>query len=241
MLRDERATMLQRTDIRRLLSWTVQGHEKIIPLPTREGDRFPEVSRIIGDPEKVVLMLEELTYYGIYRRVKAYSELVCPSCKSAEVSDKYACPFCNGQDLEKGVQIQHFSCGHVDLEARFQKDGNFACPRCGKEPRLIGTDYQRIENVFHCNHCGREFSIPKIAQTCSDCNASFAHEEADLKPVFGYTFNEEKRDEILADSLMVFPQEQLEIDQKGLSDLVIQLQIEYVHSRIREILGHSAM
>jgi len=202
---EEKTRILLRPGVRRLLSWVVQGHEKITSLHLKEGDRFPEVTRLLGDSEQTVALLEELASRGIFRRVKAYSEPACPDCKSTDLSEKYVCPFCEGEDLDKGERIQHHGCGHVDLETRFQKDGELICPRCGKELRLIGTDYQRIENIFRCNDCSRDFSIPKIVKICNTCNNPFPHEKAELKPIYGYTLNEERRTEIIAHCLIEIP------------------------------------
>lgn len=197
-----RAISLRRLDIGRLLGWTVQGHERIIPLRVKEGYRFPEVSRLLEDPEKTIPLLEELTSYGMYRRIKVRSEPACPECGSTGISDEYVCPFCGGQDLDKGERIQHFGCGHVDSETRFSKDGGLICPKCGKELKLTGTDYQRIDGIFRCNECGRDFSVPKITQSCVSCGASFTPEKADLNPIFGYVFNEEKRAKVMTEGLM---------------------------------------
>ena len=198
-------SILRRPDVRGLLSWAVQGNEKIMPLPRREGKRFPELSRLFGDTAKIVALLEELVSCDIFRKVKAYSQPACPSCGFIDIFDNHACPYCEGQDLEKGDQVQHHSCGYVDREVRFQKDGQLICPRCLEELKLIGTDYQRIENIFHCNHCERDFSVARLVHTCVSCGISFPYEKADLKPAFGYILNEEKRDEIIANSLIGLP------------------------------------
>lgn len=198
-------SILPRPEVRQLLSWVIQGHEKIAPLPLKDNDRFPEVNKIIGDSMTAVPLLEELASYGLLHRIKAYSEPSCPNCGSTQIFDKYLCPLCEGQNLDKGQRIQHYACGHVDLKVRFNKDGKLICPKCGKELKLIGTDYQRIEDVFHCNDCHRDSSMPKVLQTCSICSTSYPHEKAELKPIFGYVFNEEKRTEVIANALVELP------------------------------------
>lgn len=202
---NERLKLYKRPDVRQLLSWTVQGHEDIRPLPAKIDDCFPEVSRILGDPERSVPLLEELSSAGLYHRVKVGVEPVCPECGDSKISSSYVCPYCESWDIEKGARIEHYACGHVDYQNNFYKDGQLICPKCENELRLIGTDYQRIGNLFHCNECKRDSSIPKIIGTCIDHGHTFSYEEANLKPVYGYTFNETLRDEIAAHCLIELP------------------------------------
>ncbi len=202
---NERLQLYRRSDVRQLLSWTVQGHEEIRPLPGKEGDHFPEVSRILGSPERGISLLEELAAAGFYRRVKAEVEPVCPECGDTKIFSSYTCPFCESHDLEKGSRLEHYPCGHVDFQKNFYKDGQLVCPKCDIELRLLGTDYQRIDNLFHCNDCKRDSSVPKITWVCADYGHTFSHEEAKLKPVYGYTFNEELRKEVVAHCLIELP------------------------------------
>lgn len=202
-------SILLQPPIRKLLSWIVQGHEKIVPLPVEACDRFPEVNEIIGDSTKAVSLLENLASYGLLNRLKTCSEPSCPNCGSTQIFNRYVCPLCESQNLDKRQRIQHYACGYVDFEDCFNKDEKLICPKCRKELKLIGTDYQRIKNVFHCNDCNHNSSIPKIIQTCLNCRASYPHEKADLKPIFGYIFNEEKRAEVLANILVELPLIQL--------------------------------
>jgi hypothetical protein len=60
------------------------------------------------------------------------------------------------------------------------------------------SDYRKIENVFHCNKCKKDFSIPKITHKCLRCSHSYTYDTTKLKTIFGYIFKEDFRDEVVA-------------------------------------------
>ncbi|UCD72771.1 MAG: hypothetical protein JSW01_04785 [Candidatus Bathyarchaeota archaeon] len=196
--KDERLQLYKRSEVRRLLCWSLQGHRSIIPSPSNGDAPFPEVAKILRANMDIVLLLEEMASCGIYLRRRIYSKPACSNCGSINVSYKYVCPLCGGHDLDKGVRIEHHECGHVDFQTQFEKGRELICPKCGKELKLLGTDYHRLEGFILCNECKREFSIPKIVQTCLSCGVECSFEKADIKPIFGYILNENLNSEIIS-------------------------------------------
>jgi hypothetical protein len=169
-----------------------------MPSPSNGNDSFSEVARILGANVDIVLLLEEMASCGIYLRRRIDSKPACSNCGSINISYKYVCPFCGGHDLDKGVRIEHHECGHVDFQTQFEKGRELICPKCRKELKLLGTDYHRLEGFILCNECKREFSIPKIVQTCLSCGVNCSFEKADIKPIFGYILNENLSSEIVS-------------------------------------------
>ena len=201
----ERLQFYKRPDIRHLLSWTIQGHERINPAPGRDQDHFPEVSRIVGNPESSVLLLEELASAGFYQKVKVGTDAICPECGDSKISVSQVCPLCESPDVEKVDRIEHYACGCIDREEKFHKEGQFICPKCGRELKIIGNDYRRLEDIFFCNQCKRDTSILKVIGRCADNSHAFSYDKVNLKPVYGYTFNESLREEVTAQCLLERP------------------------------------
>ncbi len=196
--KDKRLQLYKRSEVRRLLCWSLQGHRSIIPSSLNGNAPFPEVAKILGVNVDIVPLLEDMASCGIYLRRKIDSKPACSNCGSINVSYKYVCPLCDGHDLEKGVRIEHHECGHVDFQSQFEKGRELICPKCGKELKLLGTDYHRLEGFILCNECKREFSIPKIIQTCLSCGVNCSFEKADIKPIFGYILNDNLSSEIIS-------------------------------------------
>lgn len=196
--KDERLQLYKRSEVRRVLCWSLQGHRSIMPSPSNGNDPFPEVVKIAGANVNIAGLLEEIASCGIYLRRRIESKPACSNCGSINLSYKYVCPLCDGHDLDKGVRIEHHECGHVDFQAQFEKGRELVCPKCGKELKLLGTDYHRLEDFILCNECKREFSIPKIVQTCLSCGVNCSFEKADIKPIFGYILNENLSSEIIS-------------------------------------------
>lgn len=188
-----------RADIRGaiLLKWMLDGHKTLTP-EIRDGRvTYPEATGLIpgGDPVEI---LDQLAARGILKKERHASEVLCPSCGSSALKDQYTCTFCRGAHLETGEMIEHYACGNVDFEAKFYKDGKLICPKCGKELKVIGTDYRRVGKVFRCNDCGKDSSIPRIVHICQNCGTASTWEQTQLRALYKYRINEDKMEEIKA-------------------------------------------
>ncbi len=177
------------------LKWMVDGPKVLVP-EVKEGTvTYPDVTRLIHAVDSVEF-LDRLAGTGILKKERYLSEILCPSCGSSTLRDKYTCTFCRGDRLESGEMIEHYACGNVDFEVKFQKDGRLVCPKCGKELKVIGTDYRRVGRVFRCDDCGRDSSIPRITHVCQNCGTVSTWEQVRLRILHQYRINEEKKKEI---------------------------------------------
>jgi len=94
--------------------------------------------------------------------------------------------------------IEHYNCGHTDFESNFMKGDDLVCPKCSRMLKLIGTDYRRMERVYHCSSCKRYFGTPSIELSCRMCESVVPTEEIRMIPNYGYRLNEEIRGELVA-------------------------------------------
>jgi len=195
-----RKELYGRREVRLLLSWIINGHERVQPTWSQEKHSYayPELDNLLGNPAAPRL-LEELATEGLLERYTVDDLIVCPQCHTGdELHDRYLCLFCDSSDLQKGVLIEHYNCGHVDFAATFSRGGGLVCPKCNRSLKLIGTDYRRIENVFRCGSCKKDSSVPKVVHVCTKCGAQFNYEQADLRTIHGYKFVERFRGEVVA-------------------------------------------
>ncbi|MEM3522548.1 MAG: restriction endonuclease [Candidatus Bathyarchaeia archaeon] len=186
-----------------LLSYMVNEVEYLEPKLDKEGYKFPTLNKILG--EKSISILEELVEKGILKHYLVDVEIICPKCNSSILKDKYVCPFCTSFNLERKTLIEHYACGAVDFLEKFIHDDKYVCPKCNKTLKLIGTDYRKIENIYICRECGKNFSLPNIVHKCLICNHAFNYEEAKLNQVFGYKLNEDLKNEIIVNSVIEDP------------------------------------
>lgn len=196
--------LYRKPEIRLLLNWVLDRHNEIKPVHTSSVFAYPEVTEVTGLSDPVPL-LDELSSFGVFERNQVDVEVACPDCGHGSLRDKYACPFCGADRLEKGEMVEHYACGHADFIENFTKNGDLVCPRCGITLKLIGTDYRRVPNIYRCENCKRTFSVPKIIHICNDCDCSCTYETAQLRPIYSYVFNEKFREEIAAQSTLETP------------------------------------
>ncbi|MEM3061622.1 MAG: hypothetical protein QW265_04355, partial [Candidatus Bathyarchaeia archaeon] len=200
---EERMRLYKIKETRLILGYIVKEVEYLEPKFGKEGYTYPAVDKILG--KKTSPILEDLAKKEILKPYLVGIEIVCPKCNSSSLKDKYLCPFCTSFNLEKKTLIEHYACGVVDSLEKFLHDGEYICPKCNKTLKLIGTDYRKFENVYLCNECGKNFSLPNVVHECLNCNHSFNYEEAKINQVFGYKLNEDLRDEIIANVIIETP------------------------------------
>ncbi|MEM2364599.1 MAG: hypothetical protein QW371_02635 [Candidatus Bathyarchaeia archaeon] len=183
----------RRPDVRKFLSWIIEGHESI--RPKEEGGLY--ALDLDGAPGSVGLgILEELSNLGLFHKDIIDAQPLCPRCDSPEFYDRYLCPSCRSVRLERGELIEHYHCGFMGPEEEFAKGDGLACPKCGRRLISAGTDHGRMRGSFKCLDCGADFATPLICHICIACGSKFTHEEAHLRHICEYRFNEALRREV---------------------------------------------
>jgi Thaumarchaeal output domain 1 len=94
---------------------------------------------------------------------------VCGNCASARLHACEACPACGGQDLVDEELVHHYRCGWKEPESRFVDGGRLMCPKCHRELRHFGVDYEKPGNVTVCRSCSAMNAEPIVQFICLDC------------------------------------------------------------------------
>ncbi len=96
---------------------------------------------------------------------------LCPDCYSAFLNFRETCPACSSADLKREDLVHHFVCAHVAPESDFLQGDELICPKCHRQLRHIGVDYDRPSVLYTCRTCGHEFQNPMVRARCFQCGA----------------------------------------------------------------------
>ncbi|MCW3076011.1 MAG: hypothetical protein JWO32_620 [Bacteroidetes bacterium] len=96
---------------------------------------------------------------------------LCNQCKSAHVSMRETCPSCQSSQLKPEDLVHHFSCGYIGPISDFKNkiDGTLSCPKCSKNLRHIGVDYDKPSLINQCLDCNEIFQDYKVKARCLHC------------------------------------------------------------------------
>ncbi len=94
----------------------------------------------------------------------------CSSCRSSRLNVREECVTCHSSQLKETSLIHHYPCGFQAIETRFKKgERGLECPKCHKELRHYGVDYDRPTEVYVCADCGAVNSEVEVGFICTDC------------------------------------------------------------------------
>ena len=119
--------------------------------------------------------IKELETSSTIRNVGTYNEPTCNRCSSSNLVSTFSCPSCNSKIFSREALIEHNECGNVE-PAKNYVDGK--CPKCNKELKILGVDYQRLENYYVCNNCNDKFSTLDHKLECNSCSSRFEINQA---------------------------------------------------------------
>ncbi|MFQ6084817.1 MAG: hypothetical protein ACE5OY_00875 [Candidatus Bathyarchaeia archaeon] len=206
-------TLIKETKVIRLLEHLLDGKiKRIAPTydPSVEGMyRYSDIDAILENPsEETKEILNDLFEQGILKREFHDKLFQCPECGSPHVKPSPSCPNCKSHNLSKSQLIEHLTDGHVDQEENFRtENGRFVCPKCGRELKQIGVDYQRLGLLYRCRDCGEIFGHPDSAKSrwrepvnewrCMKCHSTFSRMELREEDAYAYTLDEAARDKLL--------------------------------------------
>jgi|GEM_PF-579807 len=112
---------------------------------------------------------------------------LCPKCNAGFHNFRELCTKCGSSNLNSQGLIHHYVCAHVAPERDYKKGNILICPKCNRELRHIGVDYDRPSIIFECNDCGEVFQDPDISVLCFNCKSKNAAEDLVAMDVKRYT------------------------------------------------------
>ena len=134
---------------------------------------------------------EELVSAGYLARRLFDRVHYCDRCSSARLNVREECPSCRGVDLRTETLLHHFKCVYQGPEPDFRADDSrLVCPKCARELRHYGTEYERSGTVQQCGTCGQTSTEPAIGFVCMDCSAHFDSENVRAREYFHYELTE---------------------------------------------------
>lgn len=131
--------------------------------------------------------LEALAEFNLLRRRHFTRTHACRRCDSARLHVYEACCTCGGSDLVEQKIVHHYRCGWQEPESKFVAGSKLICPKCRRELRHFGVDYDKPGNVSLCRGCGTANVEPDVHFVCLDC--SMVTPAADSKPTDWYHYD----------------------------------------------------
>src|SRR5579885_72952 len=113
--------------------------------------------------------------------------LLCPFCRNANINFHESCAGCKSFNLKHVQMIHHYRCAYVGPETAFEKGIDYVCPKCKKELKHIGVDYDRPGQSFVCQDCQEMMPEAVLGGQCRQCRHTFTQENALRETIFSYT------------------------------------------------------
>ncbi len=95
----------------------------------------------------------------------------CNNCNSGALNYRTVCPKCSSSNSETEDIIHHFRCGYVGPMSDFTNeiDDTINCPKCNKDLKHIGVDYDKPSSLHTCKSCNNKFQDYDVKAKCLSC------------------------------------------------------------------------
>ncbi|WP_271898195.1 hypothetical protein [Candidatus Phyllobacterium onerii] len=115
----------------------------------------------------------------------------CAGCQSHRLTVREECPACQSPQLSEVDLIHHYSCAQLSPEATFRRGSALICPKCSKQLRHYGKDYDKPGRIQVCAQCKNTTSEPIIGFLCQDCGMHVGGDAASVSDVFSYSLSDQ--------------------------------------------------
>ena len=159
----------------RILQFIYTRKKALVAVKNRKstlGYSFPVLDFYFSDnPLAIFKELNQLKKKEWFTSTLTDKLQLCNACNDSFMIYKETCPKCASIDIKDQDVVHHFPCAHVAPEEQFKTDDEdqMACPKCDKNLRHIGIDYDKPSSVYHCNHCEHDFQNAEVVAECHSC------------------------------------------------------------------------
>ena len=131
---------------------------------------------------------------------------LCPKCQSHHLNVREICPGCRRAHLAPEVLLHHFRCGYTGRASEFASDhrgeGGYTCPKCNRQMRHLGTEYDRLGRTSVCRECGLSSEDLPVEAVCLACGTRTLAENLISIDLFAYTLTSLGREAIRNGALL---------------------------------------
>ena len=183
----------------RVLQFLATRPERIAPRRTVEnedGFLYPKLSPLLDRGEQeddrsreeaLVQILSGLEERGLLSGEIVMRQHACRNCGCAFLNFEEMCPHCGTSSVDVDDLVHHFRCGFTGPVSEFEaEEGRQVCPRCERQLKQIGTDYEKPGISYACRQCHEEFEDPKVQTTCYRCAHTNSPEEQVVRSLKTY-------------------------------------------------------
>ncbi|WP_321505483.1 response regulator [Breoghania sp.] len=143
--------------------------------------------------EEIDGLTAHLTSEGLLKRSFVDRLHACPNCASVRLNVREECFECRSPDLEETAIVHHFKCAYQGPLRDFQQGSDLVCPKCARELRHFGVDYDKPGTVISCRHCGATSSDAVVGFKCLDCATHTDGEAIRTHNVYAFELTEKGR------------------------------------------------
>lgn len=193
--------MINDPKILKLFAALLNGENReLIPVfspKLEKGIDYPFAREVLEkSPAFTIQLLDDLTRNG-YLKKKFYNKiLVCPICRSTDLHYLTFCPKCGSEFILKSQVLEHFSCGLIAPVEEFMNETSYFCPKCHRELKMIGSDYNNPGFYYKCQECGELVINPVEKWRCAPCQTTFRKEEVKELALYSYEINRTSLEQI---------------------------------------------
>jgi len=151
----------------------------------------PQISEMIDYPllagiSQPRAVLEELAAHDLVSRKPFDRVHICAHCSSSRLNVREECPECQSSNISENNLIHHYQCAFQGEEKKFLEGRTLVCPKCHKELRHYGVDYDKPGTLFVCGDCGSTSPEPEVGFLCVDCGGHGKGDTIETRHWFNY-------------------------------------------------------
>ncbi len=165
---------------RNLLYFVTRGRmlTSLMKSPTQHDGYFmPMIDKLMPFHERIIQVeaFDNLVRNEIVRPEFKDQVYICPECQHAHLLIRESCPKCKSLRIQSQELVHHFSCAHVAPIGNFLRnevlDRRLECPKCNKNLKHIGVDYDKPSEIFVCGDCQSQFQQSYMLARCCHCDS----------------------------------------------------------------------
>lgn len=185
----------------RLLKEKGNRFQPVLNQTERLRHSYQELHSIPGFPYDQISFLEYLAGRGFLKKELFNRVRMCPNCPSDHLNYRELCPRCDSINIHQKQAVHHFSCGYVAPLDEFNSSGSLICPKCSKDLKHIGSDYEKMADYFSCSSCDFICPEPAVKFQCIKCGSTGDPHDTLEENIYTYTFSNIAEEAIVSGKL----------------------------------------